>query len=195
MQSFKIDSSTCFCCEADHKGLGEKKLICDREIVSECIRLWFGSCEDFEALVQSSISNALASQLGRQAFPFHWLVGCTSPILWGEMDLFASDYLANQNPRRIFSTIHIVGWWLGGFPILLWWAMFLSRRCCQPVSSRCLDALQTLAVALLVCPAYFALYAYQIILQQAWPSPIPGAAIFAGTASFAAPLLWYLQPF
>ena len=190
METFQVSQSMCYCCEHNHRGADGRQLSCDREILGECVRRWFGSTEDFEKRLQSSISEALALQLGRQAFPYRWLLGATSPILWGEMDLFASEYRARHDPTRIYSTIIIFGWWLGGFPILFAWTLFLSKRCCQPVGSRFWDTLQTMAVALYVFPLYMALFAYQIFLEKAWPNPIPGAVLFAATTPLAALLAW-----
>ncbi|CAE7280368.1 unnamed protein product [Symbiodinium natans] len=187
MRNFQIDQAKCWCCEKGHQGPNGSVLSCDRKILTDCFRLWFGSIEDFEIRVRSSISGALASQLGRQAFPYHWLLGCTSPMLWCEMDLFASRYYEDS----LRHLPNLFGWWLGGFPLLVYWVMFLSERCCQPAKSRWLNALQTISIALLVCPAYLALFAYQLLLSWMWPGRIPGAVLFAATTFLVAQILWH----
>ena len=195
LASFRVGEAMCFCCQQNHFNSAGKSLICDREIVRECIVQWYGSAAEFEARVQSSISDALAVQLGRHAFPYWYVLGSTSPMLWGEMDLFAQHYQAYHDMGRLYSTVIVLGWWLGGFPILVCLCLFLSERCCRPAGSKCWDALQTLAVALLVCPAYLAMFGYQIFWEKAWSDPMPGAVIFAVTTSAAAFLLFHPKTF
>ncbi|CAE7221838.1 unnamed protein product [Symbiodinium sp. CCMP2592] len=190
MRNFQLDQARCWCCEKGHQGADGRSLACDREVLTDCFRHWFGSCEEFEVRVRSSISGALASQLGKQAFPYHWLLGCTSPMLWFEMDLFASRYYEDA----LRHLPNLFGWWLGGFPLLVYWVMFLSEKCCRPARSRWLNALQTLSIAFLVCPAYLGLFAYQIMLSWMWPGRVPGAVLFAATTFAVAQMLWHPQP-
>jgi len=192
MASFRIEDALCYCCQTAHKRPDGTKIICDREIVCDCIKRWYGSAEEFEARVQSTISSALTSQLGRHAFPYLWVLGSTTPMLWGEMDLFASHYQANwQLYHRLYSTVIVFGWWLGAFPMIMCLALFVSERCCQPAGSKMWEALQTLTVTLIVFPAYLALFVYQICCEYAWSDPMPGAITWALTTSAAALLLWH----
>lgn len=191
MANFRIEDALCYCCQKAHRRPDGTKIICDREIVCDCIKRWYGSAAEFEERVQSTISSALTSQLGRHAFPYLWVLGSTTPMLWGEMDLFAAHYQANWQPRRLYSTVIVFGWWLGGFPMIMCLALFVSERCCKPAGSKMWDALQTMAVTLIVFPAYLALFVYQICCQRAWSEPMPGAILWALTTSPAAVLLWH----
>ena len=86
LRSFSLAGTTTHCCSSDHKDESGDTIICDREILLECMRVWFGSDEEFEQCVRSQVSFALAKGLGRHAFPFKWFLGINSVLLWGYGD-------------------------------------------------------------------------------------------------------------
>ena len=96
LRSFSLAETTTHCCSSDHKDGSGDTIICDREILLECMRVWFGSDEEFERCVRSQVSSALAKGLGRRAFPFAWFVGINSALLWGYGD-FAVSALRGQS--------------------------------------------------------------------------------------------------
>ena len=46
--------------------------MCDKVILSECIRKWFGSIEDFDTLVRSEVRKAFATEVMRVPFGYLW---------------------------------------------------------------------------------------------------------------------------
>ena len=96
LRSFSLAETTTHCCSSDHKDESGDTTICDREILLECVRMWFGSDEEFERCVRSQVSLALERGLGRHAFPYPWCMGISSCVCWGYVD-FAVSALRAQD--------------------------------------------------------------------------------------------------
>lgn len=47
------------CCRTNHLNEDGELIMCDRGIILQCIRLWFGSEEVFESCVRSDVSSLL----------------------------------------------------------------------------------------------------------------------------------------
>ena len=65
-------------------------MLCDRKVVKECVKSWFGSQEAFEETVRSEVLETLTVVLSEGVFTNRWILGVTSPFLWTFMDLSAS---------------------------------------------------------------------------------------------------------
>ena len=96
LRSFSLAETTTYCCSSDHKDESGNSTACDREILLECVRMWFGSAEEFERCVRHQVSMALERGLGRHAFPYTWFLGIMSCVSWGFGD-FALGALRAQD--------------------------------------------------------------------------------------------------
>ena len=65
-------------------------MLCDRKVVKECVKIWFGSQEAFEETVRSEVLETLMVVLSEEVFTNRWILGVTCPLLWAFMDLSAS---------------------------------------------------------------------------------------------------------
>ena len=65
-------------------------MLCDRKVVKECVKIWFGSQEAFEETVRSEVLETLMVVLSEEVFTNRWILCVTCPLLWALMDLSAS---------------------------------------------------------------------------------------------------------
>lgn len=65
-------------------------MICDRVVVKECIKIWFGNQEAFETCLHSEVLDTLSSKLRYGFFTKKYCLAMTMPILWAFMDISAS---------------------------------------------------------------------------------------------------------
>ena len=65
-------------------------MLCDRKVVKECVKIWFGSQEAFEETVRSEVLETLMVVLSEEVFTNRWILCVTCPLLWAFMDLSAS---------------------------------------------------------------------------------------------------------
>ena len=70
--------------------LSRTPLLCDRKVVKECVKIWFGSQQAFEETVRSEVLEILMVVLSEEVFTNRWALGVTCPLLWAFMDLSAS---------------------------------------------------------------------------------------------------------
>ena len=73
--SFTVADAQTECCTANHVDARGSGIPCDREIILECLRAWFGSVEAFEHCVRGRVAAALTEGLGLYAFPTSWFLG------------------------------------------------------------------------------------------------------------------------
>ena len=55
-------------------------MLCDRKVVKECVKIWFGSQEAFEETVRSEVLETLTVVLSEGVFTNRWILGVTSPL-------------------------------------------------------------------------------------------------------------------
>ena len=123
LRHFSLDFPKCHCCTLNHINpkTGEP-LPCDRLAIGECIRSWFGSVADFETLVQEQVADVLAERLVKNPFPYFWLVGATTPVVWTHLS--KSAVIALSGDWYILNHMYyILCFWLAAIPVMvLWWA-------------------------------------------------------------------------
>ena len=59
LKNFSMENADSHCCRTNHLNEAGNTIMCDREIITECIRLWFGSEEAFESCVRSEVCRVL----------------------------------------------------------------------------------------------------------------------------------------
>ena len=127
MRSFSFDQSKAACCDLDHDFDGHP-IVCDRQIVRECVSIWFGQQEAFEDYVRSQVAENLAIELERGVFTRSWNLSVTMPFMWGTLDASAAyiavgDYEAGM--ARFLAGF--VLWFLCG-PIFIDGILYLAWR-------------------------------------------------------------------
>ena len=66
LSDFTVQGARCHCC---NDGEACNASVCDRAIMSRCLRSWYGSVDAFEATVRTHVRTMLYRQLGGMLFP------------------------------------------------------------------------------------------------------------------------------
>eukprot|EP00439_Symbiodinium_sp_Y106_P045057 s900_g5.t1 len=129
LSRFAFADTRCHCCSVNHlrrdgtKILFEKlvllTMLCDREILQKCIRSWFGSIDNFDKSVQSSVSAAFRKQLGRNTLPYLWMLGVGSPILWALLSIVVQELLIGDYTLFVRDIVYLLAYWLLALPLIL----------------------------------------------------------------------------
>ena len=148
MHSFRFESSRAACCDMDHICNG-CPILCDRQIVKECLSIWFGNEEAFEDYVRSTVAENLATELEDRVFTRSWSLSVTIPFMWIACD-YSATWLRIGDYEHAISRLGIgfVTWFLSG-PILIDSFLFLAKTFCQKPTSITCEILKNLAVLLL----------------------------------------------
>lgn len=158
LKSFTLREVSSHCCSVKHLDEDGRALICDREIITECIRSWFGSEEQFEEAVRSQVSNAFVKGVGYFAVPFSWFLGGTTSIMWACMDLSLARLRAGAYHHALVSAVYGLLGWLGicglGYFICLWFVYKLRRRREQCLWDYAITVLGTASMLLICMPIH-----------------------------------------
>ena len=85
-----FDATRSACCDQNHVGPTGAPLLCDRRVVKECVKIWFGSQEAFEDAVRSEVLDMLMVVLNEKVFTYTWILSATMPLFWTFLDLSVS---------------------------------------------------------------------------------------------------------
>lgn len=85
-----FDTSRASCCDDGHRR-GGRRTPCDRKILKECVKQWFGSQETFEHTLRSEILEILTRDLAKRVFTTKSTLAMFMPIIWAFMDHAASE--------------------------------------------------------------------------------------------------------
>ncbi|CAK9072165.1 unnamed protein product [Durusdinium trenchii] len=150
LQSVNLERTRSICCDLNHEG----DMTCDREIVKDCITIWFGSQEAFEDCVRSEVLETLTSELEQSVFTRPWRIAASVPFLWACMDLAAMN-------AKTQHWLIAINWLLSGLTMCLLacplnienLANLAHRfRTRQPTAAR--EALMDVLVLLLALPLF-----------------------------------------
>ncbi|OLQ07847.1 hypothetical protein AK812_SmicGene8688 [Symbiodinium microadriaticum] len=192
---FVVDDSTSYCCSVGHVRPDGGLLPCDRRVILQCIRAWFGSVENFEALVRTDVLQSLQDQLSREVFTYKQIAVSAMPLLWHYMDSAATihySYIVSTDDRPLFGTlrefIRGLAWAFGVVPVAVCIAVRLSyllqRRHAWALCDIMGNLLVMFVIFLFVLGALvFELRAWEmdILGQGISTGLLPGSSIFSAT--------------
>ncbi|CAE6945910.1 unnamed protein product [Symbiodinium natans] len=147
LTSFTVESAGCHCCKRGQACLSE---ICDRAVIKQCIRTWYGSAENFEETVKTRVQTMLYRQLGGMLFPYGWKVVGGSPLLWGFCDMTAARLRSGSWRAAAIMFAGGLAWWLFFCPHLFQLALLLARYFRKKAPGTWQDRFKSMAVALLL---------------------------------------------
>ena len=183
LTSISFEEVRSSCCELNHVNNAGHPMLCDREVVKQCVAIWFGSTAAFEELVRSDFSEIVATELLQNVFTRGWALQAFSPILWGFMDLAASQFRFSWDWAFEVMIIGLVVWLLVA-PMLLELGLLLTRRYCREAKCRICGPLADFFLKLglwlsLVAFAGF-LCSIFLVLRFTVPGVLPRSAGFVG---------------
>ena len=133
-------------------GGSHRRELCDREVISLCIRKWFGSESAFERLVNTDVSSALASALGDASFSYLWLLMISAPINWGHMDQVAARLHAQDMEAAAVTAIIDLTYYFLPFPLVGRLGIILACKARRQQQRLWANELMTFAVYFAVFP-------------------------------------------
>ncbi|CAK8998061.1 unnamed protein product [Durusdinium trenchii] len=172
LQSVKLEQTRSLCCDTNHRDAEGRQVICDREILKECVALWFGSTEAFEETVRRDVAELVASELDR-VFNRRWSIAVSMPMFWALMDCSATHWKTQDLPRAVAWFVGGLSLWILSAPIFIDYFIYLTylfRH--QNPSSRVRDWGQNLAVLLLTLPALLGLLGVFFLVRLFPPKPL-----------------------
>ena len=183
-QSFGIEQTQCYCCSVSHKGKEGRTIMCDKEVMQKCIQHWFGSIEEFEKCVQTTVKDALSHHLGTMFLPYPMLLVSSLPLTWAQMDFAAARFRAQDT--------------LGGLgqAVLAASSFFFAALCMSSIvlairtTRGCWSFLRKiLATAVLLLVQLAAQASLQVCVEKA--NVLQGEAIYAAVWLVPSMLLWW----
>ena len=139
LTSTSFDGVRSFCCQMNHVDAAGCPIVCDRDMVKQCVTIWFGSTEAFEELIRSDVSEIIAAELRQNVFTRGWVLQVSAPVLWGFMDLSASEIRLSRTHWQFAFELIVIGLvvWLLVAPFIVELVIFLTRRYCRQASGIC----------------------------------------------------------
>ena len=151
--SLQVTDLKCSCCSAGHVYPDGRRMICDRQVISECIAIWFGSTDDFVRCIRAEVVDVITGQLEENAFSIAWSLAVNSPFLWAMLDMFQRDMSTSVATHfaliRLFVGISLM---LLLCPVWTEWSKFLAYRLRHESSSWSGELLRDVLMGLFILP-------------------------------------------
>ncbi|CAE7323472.1 unnamed protein product [Symbiodinium sp. CCMP2456] len=168
LPKFCLRDPTCHCCEVNHVLDSGQCMSCDREVMEDCIRSWFGSTIRFESHVRQRVLPEVEKRLGNYLFPYHMLVGCCIPIVWAHFDGLAIA-MAEEDWRHLAErSMYVLSRWLCELPIFFALAFPLMWNLRDRRSTLFADVAVNVLCMVLPLPVYYGMYVVGEYLRQTW---------------------------
>ena len=149
------------CCDMEHVTPSGQPIICDREVVRECVRTWFGSEEAFEDTLRSEVLMILKDDLCDKSFTRQWTMGMTAPAFWADLDWAASYARIRMWDRAAAFLIDGLVLWFLVVPPMGEYMIQVCRLYRAQASTPCREVIYNLYVQFICAlPIFSALIAY-----------------------------------
>jgi len=177
------------CCDMEHVTPSGQPIICDREVVRECVRTWFGSEEAFEDTLRSEVLMILKDDLCDKSFTRQWTMGMTAPAFWADLDWAASYARIRMWDRAAAFLIDGLVLWFLVVPPMGEYMIQVCRLYRAQASTPCREVIYNLYVQFICAlPIFSALIAYVL---SSYAIYIPVSPDGEGSVLLACPV-WFL---
>ena len=96
----------------------DREIPCDKQVITECVRQWFGSVDAFKDDVRSGVAAALSEGLGDLVFPYLCVLAAAAPILWGQGDFIASRLREGEFYDAGVTAVIGLAYWFAAIPFI-----------------------------------------------------------------------------
>lgn len=172
LRTANLDEARCSCCDCGHVSQDGQSMICDRVVVKECIKIWFGNQEAFETCLHSEVLDTLSSKLRYGFFTKKYCLAMTMPILWAFMDISASWAAHAWWDFSVEWLLAGLTVWFIWIPLTFEWFVYLAHQHRQKASTCCRDLLRSIMVILLAAPMIVILAAifvgHAVLVSKLW---------------------------
>ncbi|CAE7192480.1 unnamed protein product [Symbiodinium sp. CCMP2456] len=157
LRDFKVEHVRSACCDRGHEN---NSLICDREVLLQCIAVWYKSLDSFERHVQTEVRMAVIDQLAYNAISYQHILLVSTPWVWLRLGYAASN--ANDPSRQVVDLAQTLTYFLAIFPLVdkvgFRLCYRLRARCCKPY----LDFLLSMVTVIWAFMLYVACHVIQL---------------------------------
>ena len=147
LADFTVQGAQCHCCNDEASCIAK---VCDRAVITRCIRIWYLSVEAFEVTVRTHVRSMLYRQLGGLLFPYRWQVLGALPLFWGFADLIAARGRAGNWKAAAIFFLASLTWCFLLLPTVFQVALVLAKYFRAEESGVWRDRLKSTVVALVV---------------------------------------------
>ena len=185
LRDFKVEHARSACCEHGHE---DKSVLCDREIILECIAAWYKSLDSFELHVRTEVRMAIIDQLAHNTFSYQRALQVFTPYVLIRLGHAASN--ANDPSRQVVDLAQTLTYFLAIIPLM----DKLAFRLCYRGRARCrrlyLDFVLSLAVVIVALMFYIACYMIQLYVFRQNDRELPLSVISMLSWWTVAAILW-----
>ncbi|CAE7810978.1 unnamed protein product [Symbiodinium sp. CCMP2592] len=157
LRDFKVEHARSACCDRGHE---DKSVLCDREVLLQCIEAWYKSLDRFELQVQSEVRLAIINELAHNTLSYQHVLLLSTPYVWLRLEYAASH--AGDPIRQVVDLAQTFTYLLAIFPVVdkLGFRLCyrLRARCCKPY----LDFLLSMVIVIGAFMLYVVCYAIQL---------------------------------
>lgn len=188
LSRFSMEKASCFCCSNNHEHPSYGLIPCDRLLVNEVLRHWWGSTTEFEGFVKSKVTERCAEQ---GCLRYHYAVMASSGYVWGMVGHFVwsqtvPSFKKTPSQQILFITEQVFRVALIKGPVVL--KLFMNCACCSLRICPRTVGISNLAASMLVAILV-------VVPAHALCQTIPLFLKTAAGDSWVAPLAWaYMSP-
>ena len=163
--NISFDATRSSCCDQNHLSPdSDVPMLCDRKVLKECVKIWFGSQEAFEHAVRSEVLDILTMVLSEKVFTTTWILGATCPFLWALLSIsrpltqYSSSHPSLWRHAGLLPTLCGVGMilWLVAFPVFKDLLIMTCRFTRVKGSTLCIEVSKNLMVVF-TCASYLSI--------------------------------------
>ena len=172
LENFRLGDAHC---AFEHLDESEN-IVCDKDIILECVRSWFGSEQAFEDTVRSHVSLVLTHGLGSSSLPFRWFQAICMCCFWSFADLVIARLRAEEYYWALHALLHGLSSVFALGALLYVLLQFVAHRL---RNRRSCDFLVSVAVAGLSQIFVFSLMAVRTLLISLFRDDLLGTLIWS----------------
>lgn len=126
ISGFSIRDSRCFCCDTNHSDDAGQTIPCDRELVYEALKRWFGEedvqddshLDDFDLMVRSAFG--MSRNRGQNGnMPYRHAIFISCPALWTFVARFPYHLLFLDGQIAVQMCVEDLMWYICVWPSLI----------------------------------------------------------------------------
>eukprot|EP00439_Symbiodinium_sp_Y106_P049659 s294_g6.t1 len=169
----------CHCCSVKHihPDTGTP-MLCDYQVIRECVTTWFGSVADFETVVRERVSNVFTDRFTKVPLPYTWLVAATIANFWQGIPDMAQAISDGEYTALLLYVGAYVVYWLAGYPAILAMELKLAYWLRRRRSSGIKEAALNFTLGLVCAMAFFAVMMSELACRHVFSDVVVGEFVY-----------------
>lgn len=187
---FKRDPE-CHCCSVKHvHPVTGKPMLCDHQVIRECVTTWFGSVAEFETVVRERVSNVFTDRLANIPLPYTWLVATTIANFWACIPDMAQAVRSGDHTALLLYVASSLVYWLAGYPAILVTELKVAYWLRRRRSSGIKEAALNFALGVVCAMGFFAVMMSELAFRHVFHDVVVGELVYYSLFVLMAALTW-----